>query len=53
MCEVCEHPEKLNGVKPGECSAEQIRECHGSVAEHLQEHLRAEAERTDHSEANR
>jgi ArsR family transcriptional regulator len=24
----CEHPEKLKG-KPGECSPEQIKECHG------------------------
>ena len=30
---VCEHPEKLKG-KPGECSPEQIRECHGEDAEH-------------------
>ena len=30
---VCEHPEKLKG-KPGECSPEQIKECHGKVAEH-------------------
>lgn len=29
----CEHPEKLKG-KPGECSPEQIRECHGDVGEH-------------------
>jgi len=29
----CEHPEKLKG-KPGECSPEQIRECHGDVQEH-------------------
>lgn len=29
----CEHPEKLKG-KPGECSPEQIRECHGEVPEH-------------------
>lgn len=29
----CEHPEKLKG-KPGECSPEQIRECHGEVTEH-------------------
>ena len=25
---VCQHPERLKG-KPGECSPEQIRECHG------------------------
>ena len=31
--EVCKHPEKLKG-KPGECSPEQIRECHGETAEH-------------------
>ena len=30
---ICEHPEKLKG-KPGECSTEQIRECHGDVKEH-------------------
>jgi hypothetical protein len=29
----CEHPEKLKG-KPGECSSEQIKECHGDVKEH-------------------
>lgn len=29
MCECkCEHPEKLQG-KPGECSKEQKKECHG------------------------
>ena len=26
----CEHPEKLKG-KPGECSPEQIKECHGET----------------------
>lgn len=26
----CDHPEKLKG-KPGECSPEQIKECHGEV----------------------
>ena len=31
--EGCEHPEKLKG-KPGECTPEQIRECHGEVKEH-------------------
>ena len=31
--DVCEHPEKLKG-KPGECSPEQIKECHGDVKEH-------------------
>ena len=30
---VCEHLEKLKG-KPGECSPEQIKECHGQVEEH-------------------
>jgi hypothetical protein len=29
----CEHPEKLKG-KPGECSPEQIKECHGDVKQH-------------------
>jgi hypothetical protein len=29
----CEHPERLKG-KPGECSPEQIKECHGEVVEH-------------------
>ena len=29
----CEHPERLKG-KPGECSPEQIKECHGDVEEH-------------------
>jgi hypothetical protein len=29
----CEHPERLKG-KPGECSPEQIRECHGEVKKH-------------------
>jgi hypothetical protein len=29
----CEHPEKLKG-KPGECSQEQIRECHGNDKNH-------------------
>ena len=38
MCEAenekgCEHPEKLKG-KPGECTPEQIRECHGKDAGH-------------------
>lgn len=31
--EVCEHPDKLKG-KPGECTPEQIKECHGDVKEH-------------------
>jgi len=29
----CTHPERLKG-KPGECSPEQIKECHGEAAEH-------------------
>lgn len=29
----CEHPERLKG-KPGECSPEQIKECHGDVGKH-------------------
>ena len=29
----CEHPERLKG-RPGECSPEQIKECHGEVKEH-------------------
>jgi hypothetical protein len=29
----CERPERLKG-KPGECSPEQIRECHGDAAGH-------------------
>ena len=29
----CEHPEKLEG-KPGECSPEQIKECHGETEQH-------------------
>ncbi len=28
----CEHPEKLKG-KPGECSPEQMAECHGKARE--------------------
>ena len=28
----CQHPEKER--KPGECTPEQIQECHGDVAEH-------------------
>jgi hypothetical protein len=30
----CEHPERLMGRKPGDCSPEQIRECHGDANEH-------------------
>jgi DNA-binding transcriptional ArsR family regulator len=34
MCQsCCEHPEKLKG-KPGECTPEQIRECHGNEKDH-------------------
>jgi hypothetical protein len=37
MCEKencgCQNPEELKG-KPGECSPEQIKKCHGDVAEH-------------------
>jgi len=34
MCkDCCEHPDKLKG-KPGECSEEQIKECHGDTKEH-------------------
>jgi len=29
----CRHPERLKG-KPGECSPEQIKECHGDVKQH-------------------
>jgi hypothetical protein len=29
----CEHPERLKG-NPGECSPEQIKECHGDVKQH-------------------
>ncbi len=32
-CRGCKQPEKLQG-KPGECSAEQIRECHGDAKHH-------------------
>ena len=35
MCkENCEHPERLNGKKPGEFSEEQIKECHGKEKKH-------------------
>jgi hypothetical protein len=34
MCkENCEHPEKLKS-KPGECTPEQIKECHGDTKNH-------------------
>ena len=29
----CQHPERLKG-KPGECSPEQIKGCHGDVKQH-------------------
>jgi hypothetical protein len=29
---ICTHPEKLKG-KPGECSPEQVAECHGKTRE--------------------
>jgi hypothetical protein len=32
-CKGCRYPEKLKG-KPGDCSPEQIRECHGDVETH-------------------
>jgi ArsR family transcriptional regulator, arsenate/arsenite/antimonite-responsive transcriptional repressor len=32
-CKGCQQPEKLKG-KPGDCSPEQIRECHGDVENH-------------------
>ena len=31
--EICCHPDKSKG-KPGECSPEQIIECHGEVEKH-------------------
>ncbi len=31
--EDCEHPERLRGKVPGQCSAEQIRQCHGIIKE--------------------
>lgn len=30
----CEQPDKLKGKKPGECTPEQIRECHGDDPRH-------------------
>ena len=36
MCEEkkeCEHPERLKG-EPGDCTPEQIQECHGGDKEH-------------------
>jgi hypothetical protein len=32
-CKGCQHPEKLQ-TKSGDCSPEQIRECHGDVEKH-------------------
>jgi len=29
----CDHPDRLKG-KPGECSPEQIKKCHGKEKEH-------------------
>ena len=35
MCQCnCEQPEKLKG-KPGECSPEQVQECHGNEKDHV------------------
>jgi hypothetical protein len=31
--DLCQHPEKLKG-KPGQCSPEQIKECHGETGAH-------------------
>ncbi len=28
----CEHPERLKG-KPGKCTSEQIKKCHGDISE--------------------
>ncbi len=30
--ERCEHPERLKG-KPGKCTSEQIKNCHGDISE--------------------
>jgi hypothetical protein len=30
----CEHPERLGNRNPGDCSPEQIEECHGKDARH-------------------
>jgi len=30
----CQHPEKLGDKKPGGCSPEQIKECHGDEKKH-------------------
>ena len=30
--EKCEHPERLGDKEPGECSEQQIKECHGEEA---------------------
>ena len=29
----CVHPERLEG-EPGDCTPEQMRECHGHISEH-------------------
>ncbi len=35
MCDnKCQHPEKLKGKKPEECSLERIKKCHGDEKEH-------------------
>ena len=38
MCEKekkgCEHPDRLKGGDPKQCSSEQIRECHGDTKGH-------------------
>lgn len=35
MCrEKCKHPKRLRGRRPGECSEEQKRKCHGEEKEH-------------------
>jgi hypothetical protein len=34
MCKCkCEHPERLRG-NPGDCSPEQVKECHGETPDH-------------------
>lgn len=33
MCDKkCEHPERLGDKKPGDCSSQQIKKCHGEEA---------------------
>jgi len=35
MCNCnCDHPDKLKGKKPGECTTEQVKECHGDEKNH-------------------